>query len=134
MKNILVLLSFLVGVGFLIAWLWSDNSNNKTLKQHVNEAEISSKKDNLIKKKENKKEEKVSVRPINKLGDVEILDDDGLIIETLYGQKISQRITNNPVKDIQAYDGVLTFSEKDGDHWNFKAINLEQYIQQYLKK
>jgi len=134
MKNLLVLLSFLVGIGFLIAWLWSDTSEDKTLKQIVTQAENQENTGKKTKTKGKVENSKVAVRSNTSLSDVEISDDNGLVIVKLYGKKINQRVTENPVKDIQVYDGVLTFSEKKDGHWNFKAVNLEQYINQYLKK
>lgn len=68
-----------------------------------------------------------------------VVDDRGLILHKLYGQEVDLIITDNQAKDVTVYDGILTYSEntkpleEGADQWEFKAVNLDAYIEAYLK-
>ena len=117
MRNLIALAVFLLGIGALIFWLWSGTDGNQqdlsTVQTQVE-------------------------RPVARdaaLNEVEItVDDNGLVIDRLYGKQLDLLVTRNEVKDVTVLDGIMTFSEREDGKWNFKAVNLEQYIDSYLKK
>lgn len=119
MKNIIILIVFLLGISFLIYWLWSDKPDDQSLKQIIAEEQA---------------QPKVPVRPVPNLDEVEIaIDENGLVLKKLYNQDIDVIVTDSEVKNVEIYDGVMTYSELEGDNWNFKAVNLQEYIDEYLK-
>ncbi len=121
MKNILILIAFLLGISFLIYWLWSDKNEEQTLAQIIAQEES--------------QRTKVPVRPTPNLDEVEIaIDENGLTLKKLYNEDIDVLITGNEVKDVEIYDGVLTYSELENENWSFKAVNLQEYIDQHLKQ
>jgi len=122
MRNLIVLVVFLIGIGGLIFWLWSDQAPNN----NENFAELSTTTEG------SDRERRADRDPA--LNEVEIsVDENGLVIDRLYGTQLDLLVTRNEVKDVAVLDGIMTFSELEEGNWNFKAINLEQYIQQYLK-
>ena len=120
MKNILIIVAFLSGIGALIFWLWSDRPEDKTLQQIVSE--------------EQALRTKIPVRSVPDLNQVEIsIDENGLTLKKLYNKEVNALITSNEVKDAQVSNGILTFKERENGKWVFKAVHLEQYIEKYLK-
>lgn len=119
MKNVLVLLVFLIGIGGLIFWLWSDKSETVPDLATIETETVAEK------------------RPVEKdpaLSEVEIsVDENGLVIDRLYGKQLDLLVTRNEVKDVAVLEGIMTYSEYENGAWAFKALNLEQYIQEYLK-
>ena len=119
MKNILVVVLFLVGIFGLIFFLWSDNDTEVTDLGTVQTETVAEK------------------RPVEKdpaLSEVEIsVDESGLVIDRLYGKQLDLLVTRNEVKDVAVLEGIMTYSEYENGAWNFKALNLEQYIDSYLK-
>ncbi len=120
MKNIVILIVFLLGVAALIYWLWSDNQEEQTFQQVIEEY-----KDDPA---------KVPVRPVPSVDEVEIaIDENGLLLKKLYNEELNIRVTDKEVKDVEVFDGILTYSEYSDQTWSFKAVNLLEYIDQYLK-
>ena len=116
MRNLIALAVFLIGIGALIFWLWSGTDGSQDLSTVQTQIE----------------------RPVERdaaLNEVEItVDENGLVIDRLFGKQLDLLVTRNEVKDVTVLDGIMTFSEKEDGNWNFKAINLDQYIDSYLKK
>lgn len=123
MRNLIVLALLVVGVGGLIYWLWSGSGQNEEVVDFAAMAPAT--------------EDTGRARPGEAdptLSEVEIsVDSSGLVIDRLYGKQLDLLVTRNEVKDVAVLDGIMTFSELEDGNWNFKAINLEQYIEQYLK-
>lgn len=113
----------LLGVGALIYWLWSGGDEKNEAVDFATMAPAT--------------EDVSRARPGDAdpaLSEVEIsVDANGLVIDRLYGKQLDLLVTRNEVKDVSVLDGIMTFSELEEGNWNFKAINLEQYIEQYLK-
>ena len=119
MKNVIVFAVFVLGMGGLIFWLWSDK-------------ESSGQEAPVIKTETTTKERPVEKDPA--LSEVEIsVDENGLVIDRLYGKQLDLLVTRNEVKDVAVLEGIMTYSEFENNAWNFKALNLEQYIDAYLK-
>lgn len=119
MRNLIFLVLFLVLVGGLIFWLWSDRGDEQTLEEALAEKAIATKTQ--------------GVRRIN-LDEVEIAyDENGLILKTLYNREVNLTLSTKPVRNVEVYDGIMTYQEKDSDQWNFRSYNLAQYIEENFK-
>jgi hypothetical protein len=115
MRNLIFLALFLVLVGGLIFWLWSDNGDEKTLEQALAEKQI---------------EVEAQGVPRIDLDEVEIAyDDNGLILKTLFNREVNLVLSEKPVRNVEVYDGIMTYEEKDNGQWNFRSYNLGQYIE-----
>jgi len=122
MRNLIILAVFLLGIGALIFWLWSDKSD------HTSEFA------NLTTQTAPAETKRAVETRDPALNEVEItVDENGLVIDRLYGKQLDLLVTRNEVKDVAVLDGIMTFSELEDGSWSFKAINLEQYIEAYLK-
>lgn len=117
MRNLISLVLFIALIGALIWWLWSDRGDEQTLQQVVTE-----------------QQEQRGVPKVD-LDEVEIAyDENGLIIKTLYNQEVNLTLSENPVRNVEVYEGVMTYEEQTGGVWNFRSYNLAQYIEQNLKE
>lgn len=120
MRNLLFLLLFLTLVGGLIFWLWSDRGDEKTLEEALADKQITT--------------ESVSKKPVIDLDKVDIAyDENGLILKTLYNQEVNLTLSTKPVRNVEVYDGILTYQEQSDDRWNFRSYNLAQYIEMHFK-
>ena len=120
MRNILFLIVFLLLIGGLIFWLWSDRGDEKTLEEALAEKQVSV-------------EEPQGVPRID-LDEVEIAyDENGLIIQKLYNQEVNLTLSTKPVRNVEVYDGIMTYQEQDNGQWNFRSYNLAAYIEANLQ-
>lgn len=125
MRNLVFLVAFLVLIGFLIFWLWSDKDENQTLEQAIATQQAT---------EEVSETDPTSVQRVN-LDEVEVAyDDNGLVIKTLYNQPVDLTLSTNPVRNVEVYDGVMTYQEQLDGNWNFRSYNLGQYIEANLKE
>lgn len=116
MRNLLFLLLFLILIGGLIFWLWSDNGDEKTLEEALADKQMAT--------------EEVSDKPVIDLDEVEIAyDESGLVLKTLYNRDINLTLSTNPVRNVEVYDGIMTYQEQTNGQWNFRSYNLAQYIE-----
>lgn len=121
MRNLLFLLLFLILIGGLIFWLWSDGGDEKTLEEALAEKQVQT-------------EESTGVPRID-LDEVEIaFDENGLILKTLYNREVNLTLTTNPVRNVEVYDGIMTYQEQINGQWNFRSYNLAQYIEANFKE
>lgn len=121
MRNLIFLALFLVLVSGLIFWLWSDRSEEKTLQQAIltQQSEVP----------------QIKGVPVIDLDEVDIdYGDKGLTINTLYNQDVNLTLTENLVRNVEIYQGIMTYQEKTNGQWNFRSYNLGQYIEDNLKK
>ena len=120
MRNLLFLVLFLFLVGGLIFWLCSDLGDEKTLEQALAEKQM------MV--------EKQGVPRID-LDEVEIAyDENGLILQTLYNREVNLTLSTKPVRNVEVYDGIMTYQEQDNGQWNFRSYNLAQYIEENFKE
>ncbi len=121
MRNLIVLAAFLLGIGVLIWWLWTDQGQpTQNLSEITPTVETT------------ERQRPAATDPT--LNEVEIsVDENGLVVDRLYGKQLDLLVTRNEVKDVSVLDGIMTFSELENGKWSFKAVNLEQYIEAYLK-
>ncbi len=116
MRNFLFLLLFLFLIGGLIFWLWSDRGDEKTLEEALADKQIVT--------------EEVADKPVIDLDEVEIAyDENGLVLKTLYNRDINLTLSTNPVRNVEVYDGIMTYQEQSNGQWNFRSYNLAQYIE-----
>lgn len=123
MKNLLVLLLLIVGVGALIWWLWSGKSTPED--QSVNATSAAS-----------EAAERKPVSPSKSAQtDFKIVIDDQnrLVLEKLNGVDVNIIVTENETKDAAVMDGLLTYSEKVNGAWSFRALSLDEYIARYME-
>jgi|GEM_PF-5082337 len=119
MRNLIFLVLFLCLIGGLIWWLWSDRGDEKTLQQVVAEQQVAPVETGL---------------PKVDLDEVEIAyDENGLFITKLYNQDVDLTLSEKPVRNVEVFDGVMTYQEETDGKWNFRSYNLGQYIEQNLK-
>ena len=117
MRNFIFLVLFVALIGALIWWLWSDRGDEQTLQQVVAE-----------------QQEQRGVPKVD-LDEVEIAyDENGLLIKTLYNQEVNLSLSDKPGRNVEVYDGVMTYEEEVNGIWNFRSYNLGQYIEQNLKQ
>ncbi len=120
MRNFLFLALFLLLIGGLIFWLWSDRGDEKTLEQALAEKGAIT-------------EESKGIKRID-LDEVEIaFDENGLIIHKLYNQEVDLTLSEKPVRNVEVYDGIMTYEEQNDQQWNFRSYNLAQYIEDNMK-
>lgn len=116
MRNLLFLLLFLILIGGLIFWLWSDRGDEKTLEEALADKQVTT-------------EDQRGVPRID-LDEVEIAyDENGLVLQTLYNQEVNLTLSTNPVRNVEVYDGIMTYQEQTDGQWNFRSYNLAQYIE-----
>ncbi len=125
MKNLLVILLLVFGVGALIWWLWSGKGvetppTAPVVQQQVQTPEPQPRE--VQPSKASQKRAQVVIDPYK-----------GLIIEKLDGKDINLVVTPNPTKDATVMDGILTYSEKIDDQWSFRALQLDEYVQKYMR-
>ncbi len=116
MRNLLFLALFLVLIGGLIFWLWSDNGDEQTLEQALAGKQIAVEEQGV---------------PRIDLDEVEIAyDENGLILKTLFDREVNLVLSKKPVRNVEVYDGIMTYEEQANGQWNFRSYNLGQYIEQ----
>ena len=119
MRNLIFLVLFLCLIGGLIWWLWSDRSEEQTLQQVVTQQQAGT--------------ERAGIPKVD-LDEVEIAyDETGLRIKKLYNQDVDLTLSENPVRNVEVFDGVVTYQEQTDGSWNFRSYNLGQYIEANLK-
>lgn len=119
MRNLVFLVLFLCLIGGLIWWLWSDRSEEQTLQQVVSQQQAGTERSGV---------------PKVDLDEVEIAyDENGLFITKLYNKDVDLTLSEKPVRNVEVYDGVMTYQEQTDGNWNFRSYNLGQYIEANLK-
>lgn len=120
MRNFIFLVLFLLLIGGLIFWLWSDRGDEKTLEQAITE------------------QQEVTIPstglPKINLDEVEIAyDETGLILQKLFNKEVNLTLSQKPVRNVEVYDGIMTYQEQSDGNWNFRSYNLGQYIETNMK-
>ncbi|NCP67142.1 hypothetical protein GW756_03255 [bacterium] len=120
MRNLLFLALFLLLIGGLIFWLWSDRGDEKTLEEALADKQMTVQEQGV---------------PRIDLDEVEIAyDENGLILKTLFNREVNLTLSTSPVRNVEVYDGIMTYQEQDvNGQWNFRSYNLAQYIEENFK-
>lgn len=119
MRNAIFLALFLLLIGGLIYWLWSDKDDEQTLEQAIAQQEMPA---------------QTGVPKID-LEEVDIFyDDNGLVLAKLFNQNVDLVLTTNPVRNVEVFEGIMTYEEQIDGAWNFRSYNLAQYIEVNLKE
>lgn len=120
MRNLIFLVLFLTLILGLVFWLWSDRGDEKTLEEALAETAIIP--------------QTQGVRRVD-LDEVEIAyDENGLILKTLYNRAVNLTLSTKPVRNVEVYDGIMTYQEMENGQWNFRSYNLAQYIEENFKE
>jgi hypothetical protein len=115
MRNFVFLVLFLILIGGLIFWLWSDNGDEQTLEQALADKQMITETQGV---------------PRIDLDEVEIAyDENGLILKKLFDREVNLVLSEKPVRNVEVYDGIMTYQEQDNGQWNFRSYNLAQYIE-----
>ena len=141
MKNFITLFLFLILAGGLVYWLWNGGAQdeNVVVQEIYFDQEVDLEAE-LVETRAVPLARGADENQDLDLNAVEfIVDDRGLVLHKLYGEEVDLIITDNESKDVTVYDGILTYSEnvevdtEKPDKWEFKAVNLDAYIEQYIK-
>jgi phage pi2 protein 07 len=117
MRNLIFLVLFLCLIAGLIFWLWTDRGDEQTLEEALADKQVST-------------EMNANEIPQIDMDEVEIVyDENGLVLKTLYRQEVNLTLSTNPVRNVEVYEGIMTYEEQTNGQWNFRSYNLAQYIQ-----